>query len=62
MVAVVAAQDAEETIAALTQAGETVYSIGVISAGQGDASCHVTGAKGVWGAETPWTAMTGKQA
>ncbi len=62
MVAVVAATDAETTIAALTRAGETVYSIGVISAGQGDAACHVKGDKGVWGAETPWTAMTGKQA
>jgi phosphoribosylformylglycinamidine cyclo-ligase len=59
MCAVVAADIADEVCASLTQAGETVFRIGTIEAGE--KGCSVQGAAGTWsqaaGQEEPWLAV-----
>ncbi|OYY69390.1 MAG: phosphoribosylformylglycinamidine cyclo-ligase [Sphingomonas sp. 28-63-12] len=54
MIAIVAPDQAEETIAALTAAGETVFTIGRIDAGA--RGCTVHGPADVWGARQSWSA------
>jgi phosphoribosylformylglycinamidine cyclo-ligase len=54
MVLAVAADEAEALAADLTAAGETVYTIGAIEAGQ--RGCTVFGDNEVWSARAPWTA------
>ncbi|MDA5194371.1 phosphoribosylformylglycinamidine cyclo-ligase [Govanella unica] len=64
MVAVVAAEDADATIAALEAAGETVTRIGVLAAhdpslhGDAQPGTLVRGEAGVWGAFSPWEAKS----
>lgn len=54
MAVVVAADAAESVAAALTDAGETVVTIGRIAAGE--RGCTVTGSTETWSARAPWTA------
>ncbi|WP_343611177.1 phosphoribosylformylglycinamidine cyclo-ligase [Novosphingobium sp.] len=54
MVLAVAADEAEALAADLTAAGETVFTIGAIEAGQ--RGCTVFGDNEVWSARAPWTA------
>ncbi|GAA0741227.1 phosphoribosylformylglycinamidine cyclo-ligase [Sphingomonas sp. ABOLD] len=54
MVAVVAADQAEAVSAALTAAGETVFTIGTIEAGE--RGCTVVGGDETWSARAPWSA------
>jgi phosphoribosylformylglycinamidine cyclo-ligase len=54
MVAVVPADQAEAVTAALTTAGETVFTIGTIEAGEG--GCTVVGGDETWSAREPWSA------
>lgn len=58
MAVVVEAREAEAVAGALSAAGETVYRIGTLEAGQaGLAACHVSGAAGVWGYAQAWDAV-----
>jgi phosphoribosylformylglycinamidine cyclo-ligase len=52
MVAIVAQSDAELVTAQLTEAGETVYPIGTVEAGE--RGCTVRGTAGSWGAREDW--------
>jgi phosphoribosylformylglycinamidine cyclo-ligase len=54
MVAVVPADDAAEVAQALEAAGETVFTIGAIEAGE--SGCTVRGSAGTWSARTAWSA------
>ncbi|MGE5721360.1 MAG: phosphoribosylformylglycinamidine cyclo-ligase [Sphingomonadales bacterium] len=54
MAIVVAEADAQEITQALEEAGETVYRIGRIAAGE--KGCTVAGPGGSWGAERAWSA------
>lgn len=54
MVAIVAAEDADEVVAALTTAGETVHRIGEVGAGV--RGCTVRGSAGTWSARGDWSA------
>nr|WP_294846219.1 phosphoribosylformylglycinamidine cyclo-ligase [uncultured Sphingomonas sp.] len=54
MVAVVRAEDADSVTAALEAAGETVFRIGVIDAGE--KGCTVKGSAGTWSARDDWSA------
>jgi len=54
MAVVVARHEVEATTAALTEAGETVLSIGAIV--EGPRGCTVTGSVGTWSARGQWTA------
>ncbi|MEO6360428.1 MAG: phosphoribosylformylglycinamidine cyclo-ligase [Sphingomicrobium sp.] len=54
MVVIVAAQEAEAVISALTAAGETVHNIGTVEAGE--RGCTVRGPAGSWGSTDQWSA------
>jgi phosphoribosylformylglycinamidine cyclo-ligase len=54
MAVVVAADDVEAATAALTAAGETVLSIGMVEAGP--RGCTVAGSAGTWSARDAWSA------
>lgn len=54
MAVVVAADQAEAVAATLTEAGETVVTIGRIEAGE--RGCTVNGSAGTWSAKADWTA------
>ena len=54
MAVVVAKDDAATVKAALEAAGETVYSIGHVAAG--DTGCTVSGSMETWSAQSDWTA------
>ena len=54
MVVVVAADDAAAVAEALSAAGETVFDIGRVEAGE--RGCIVRGGQGTWGARSAWTA------
>ena len=54
MAAIVAADDADRVATALTAAGETVFTIGVVAAG--DRGCTVAGSAETWSARADWTA------
>jgi phosphoribosylformylglycinamidine cyclo-ligase len=54
MAVVVAADDEDKAIAALTQAGEQAVRIGHIAAG--DKGCTVSGQQGTWSAKANWRA------
>jgi phosphoribosylformylglycinamidine cyclo-ligase len=54
MVAIVAAEQAESVATDLTEAGETVFTIGHIEAGP--KGCTVSGSGESWCARSPWTA------
>jgi phosphoribosylformylglycinamidine cyclo-ligase len=60
MVVVVAPEHAEAAKAILQEHGETVYTIGQISKGDGKPKCRVTGAAGSWGADADWSVTTGE--
>jgi len=54
MAVVVAQADVADVTAALEAAGETVFNIGHIAAG--DKGCTVTGSAETWSAQSDWTA------
>ena len=54
MVAVVAAERAAAVTAALESAGETVFAIGCIDAGE--RGCTVSGSDEIWGGRGAWSA------
>ena len=54
MAAVVAPEQADAVAAALTQAGETVFTIGRIE--PGEKGCTVSGSAETWSARAPWAA------
>lgn len=54
MVAIVRPEDADSVTQALTAAGETVFAVGRIEAG--DKGCTVSGLSGSWSAREDWTA------
>ena len=54
MVAIVAAEQAEDVTASLHGAGETVFTIGTIA--PGEKGCTVSGSAESWCARAPWTA------
>jgi len=60
MVVVVAPEHAESATALLKEHGETVYTIGRITKGDGKPKCRVTGKAGTWGADADWSAITGE--
>ena len=55
MVAVVAADEADAISAALVEAGETVFRIGGVEAGE--RGCTVRGSSGIWSAREAWKAI-----
>ena len=54
MIAIVAPEEAEAVAAALEQAGETVFRIGTVEAGQ--RGCNVYGSAETWGGRAQWRA------
>ena len=54
MAVIVAATDADHVAAALGSAGEKVYRIGRITAGDGSPACRITGSAGCWAAADPF--------
>lgn len=58
MAVIVPAEKADEALALFKEAGETVYQIGAIEAGQGDPITRVHGSASTWGQDTNWQAET----
>lgn len=61
MVAIVGKDNAAEAAELLTAHGETVYTIGEVTAGDGAPVCEVSGVAGTWGSDMDWTAETGSE-
>ncbi|NVJ99248.1 MAG: phosphoribosylformylglycinamidine cyclo-ligase [Alphaproteobacteria bacterium] len=60
MVVVVAAENADAAKALFEEHGETVYTVGQITKGDGKPKCRVTGKAGTWGSQDDWCAITGE--
>lgn len=61
MVAIVGKDNATAAAELLAAHGETVYTIGEVTAGNGAPVCEVSGVAGTWGSDMDWTAETGSE-